>query len=150
MTAPVQPYRHDYLFPPPGEATVFDAMHAGVVSCPPDASMRDVAKTMAGQGVHAVLIEGIGKDAADHARLSWRVFTDLDLARAAADIDSARTVADMASGHVETIEPGAPLTEAARIMADLRVNHLLVVHDQRPIGILSTADVARVIAWSQP
>lgn len=150
MTAPVRPYRHDYLFPPLGEATVFDAMHPGVVSCPPDASMRDVAKTMAGQGVHAAIIEGIGKDTTDHARLSWRVFTDLDLARAAADIGNSSTVDDMASGHVETIEPGTPLTEAARIMADLRVSHLVVVHDRRPIGILSTADVARAIAWSGP
>ena len=149
MTAsPVQRYRHDYLFPPLAEATVFDAMHAGVISCPPDASPREVAGTMAAHGVHAVVIEGIGHDAAGHARLSWRVFTDLDLARAAADLDAVGTVGDMASGHVETVEPVMPLTEAARLMADTRMSHLVVVHAQRPIGILSSADVARVIAWS--
>jgi len=149
MTAPMQRYRHDYLFPPLAEATVFDAMHAGVLSCPPDASPRDVARTMASHGVHAVVVEGIGQDAAGHARLSWRVFTDLDLARAAAGLASTDTVGDIASGHVETIGPDAPLTEAARIMADLRVNHLVVVHAERPIGILSTADIARAIAWAE-
>jgi signal-transduction protein with cAMP-binding, CBS, and nucleotidyltransferase domain len=102
---------------------------------------------MAGHGVHAVLIEGLGHDAAGHSRLSWRVFTDLDLARAAADLDSIGTVSDVASGHVETVEPGAPLAEAARVMADTRVTHLVVVHAGRPIGILSSADIARTIAW---
>jgi CBS domain-containing protein len=147
MTAAVQRYRHDYLFPPLGEATVFDAMHAGMVSCAPDTTPREVARTMARHGVHAVLIEGIVTAAGDR-RLSWRVFTDLDLARCAADIGAASTVADMASGHVETVAPDTPLTEAATIMADARVSHLVVVHAGGPIGILSTADLARAIAWA--
>ena len=149
MSAPViQPHRYDYLFPPLAEATVFDAMHAGVISCSPDASPRDVARAMAAHSVHAVIIEGIGHDAAGHARLSWRVFTDTDLVRSVADLDSGRTVGDLASGQIVTIEPGTPLTEAAEVMAERGVTHLVVIHAARPIGVLSSADVARTIAWA--
>jgi CBS domain-containing protein len=94
-----------------------------------------------------VVIEGIGQDAAGHQRLSWRIFTDLDLARAAADLGSAGTVGELASGHIETIEPGTSLADAARVMSETGANHLVVIHAERPIGILSSADIARVIAW---
>ena len=37
--------------------TVRDAMHRGVVSCPPDASLRTLAAIMAAHRIHAVAVK---------------------------------------------------------------------------------------------
>jgi CBS domain-containing protein len=44
-----------------------------------------------------------------------------------------------------------PLREAGELMLTHAVNHLVVVQpgSQRPIGILSTLDVAGVLAWGE-
>ena len=45
-----------YLTPSLEHARVADAMRAGVISCPPDTSMEDVARIMASNHVHAVVV----------------------------------------------------------------------------------------------
>jgi CBS domain-containing protein len=49
---------------------------------------------------------------------------------------------------VVTVAPGDSLTRAAQLMAENAVTHLVVVDPDsgRPQGILSTIDVARVLA----
>lgn len=50
-----------------------------------------------------------------------------------------------------TIEADAPLRRAAQLMREYGISHLVVVDPgaQTPLGVISTLDLARVIAESQ-
>ena len=64
---------------------------------------------------------------------------------------SGTTARALAEQPVVTVEPTVPLREAGELMLAHHVSHLVVIQTGtgRPIGILSTADVAGVIAWGE-
>ena len=66
-------------------------------------------------------------------------------------IDSIDQTAATIAGPVISVEPATPLLEAARLMLSHRTPHLLVIEPrkQRPVGILSTLDIAGVLAWGE-
>lgn len=79
------------------------------------------------------------------------VISDLDLVRAGVtgeELPSARAIAKQ---PVASVEPSMPLREVGELMLTRGVSHLVVVQpeSQRPLGILSTADIAGVIAWGE-
>jgi CBS domain-containing protein len=127
-----------------GSLTVADAMHRGIVTLSPSAGIRDVASAMAECRIHAVVIIDEGPPGADDDRL-WGVVSDIDLMRgiaATVTLDAG----NLAALDVLEIGPEAPLAEAARIMAEHEVSHLVVVVAGRPTGVLSTLDIARAAA----
>ena len=144
MTTSMQHYRHDYLQPSFEDATAFDVMHAGVLACSPGITIRAAARALADHAVHALVVEGINGD-----RLVWRVFTDMDLIRAARAGKLDAPVSDFASAEAATIESDAPLSRVADVMLDHDVSHVLVVWGGRPTGIVSSTDFARAVAWSR-
>jgi CBS domain-containing protein len=146
----VQAYQGSYLTPALEHATVLDAMHPGVLTCAPDASLVDVARMMATHHVHAVAVLGI--DAPEHARLVWGIVSDLDVVRAAQTAGTETvTAGKVAATEPVTVDADEPLLTAAQVMQEHDVHHLVVVsgRDPRPIGILSSLDVAGVIAWGR-
>lgn len=48
-----------------------------------------------------------------------------------------------------TIGPAEPLEQAAQVMREHRVNHLVVVSPEsgRPVGVVAALDFAAAIAW---
>ena len=50
------PIHHSFPAPPFENATVVDAMRMGVVSCPPDTPIREVARIMATYRIHCVVV----------------------------------------------------------------------------------------------
>ena len=138
-----QPLEHTFLSPPFGQATVLDAMRIGVVSCPPDTPLREVARIMATYRIHCVLVSDV------EGHKPWGVVTDLDIA-ASADADTAKlTAGDVASREVVTIAADDTMKLAAQLMAERKTAHLVVVqpHSGHPVGVLSTLDLAGVVAW---
>jgi CBS domain-containing protein len=139
-----------YLTPAWEHARVADAMRTGVMSCPPNASLRSVAQTMATHHVHAVVVTALGVDAVGEiGPRAWGIVTDKALARRGAEAADL-TAGDVADPEVMVAEPDWPLARAAELMADHGVTHLVVVdaHEQ-PIGMLSTLDLAGIIAWGR-
>jgi len=129
------------------EATVRDEMTTGVISCPPETPLRDVARLMATHRVHGVFVFDYGTEDDETPEL-WGLVSDLDLAAAAlGDIDR-RTAADSAVTPLVTVGSDTPLVRAAQRMAETSSSHLAVVDPstQRPVGVLSTLDIARRIA----
>lgn len=57
------------------------------------------------------------------------------------DGDLPRTAADCMRSPVVTTNPGASLVEATRAMVSAKVHRLVVVEDDRVVGVLSTRDV---------
>ena len=129
------------------ELRVIDAMHPGVISCPPDATLQTVARMMASYGVHAVLVHGHGGESADSD--GWGVITDWQLLRAAAAGDVHTILAaEVATSPVVGIATSEPLQGALELMAETGSSHVLAVerHSRRPVGVVSTLDVVRALA----
>jgi CBS domain-containing protein len=133
------------------KATVAMQMHHGVIACEPDASLRTVARAMESYGVHCVLVAGVANSGGGE-RFAWAVVTDSDVVAAAASDGGEKRAADVAQTEAPTIEPSAPLEDAARTMAEHRVTHLIVVEpeSERPVGVLSSTDVVRALALAGP
>ena len=144
-----QPSQGSYLMPSLQHATVSDAMHPGILACEPDASLPDVARMMATHHVHCVAVVGVSHEEPPCG--VWSVISDLDLLRAGIRDDEASSAREIAQQPVVTVEPSAPLREAGELMLAHGVSHLVVVQPgaQSPIGILSTADIAGVLAWGE-
>ena len=143
VTAPLG----SYLTPSFEHATVGDAMRPRVLTCDPATPLVTVAQMMAGEHVHAIVVIG-GAGAVE--RRPWAVVTDRDLLRVAARIDEL-TAGEAATGEI--LEAGADerLADAARRMAEHGVTHMLVVDDRngRPVGVLSTLDIAGILGWGR-
>jgi CBS domain-containing protein len=146
---PGLPSRGSYLMPSLDHATVSDAMHPGILACEPDASLTEVAQTMATHHVHCVAVVGISHEEPQCG--VWSVISDLDLVRAGIHGSEAQTARAIAQQPLITVEPSVPLREAGELMLRHEITHLVVVEPgtQRPIGIVSTADIAGVLAWGE-
>jgi CBS domain-containing protein len=128
-------------------AAVGDAMSPGVISCPPETPLRVVARMMATFNVHSVFVFE-HQDEDDENPQLWGVVSDLDLVAAGRlDVD-ARTASSSAVTPLVTVRADAPLHDAADLMAQHGIAHLAVVdpHSERPVGVVSTLDIARSIA----
>jgi CBS domain-containing protein len=149
MSTWIQTYQGSYLVPSLDKATVSDAMRTGVMSCPPDLPATVVARMMATHHIHAVVVEGIHHDPVHGEELRWGVVTDMDLVRAARAGIEDLTAGDIAVSEPVTVEPTLSLDDAVRLMEEHEATHLIVVADGRPVGILSTLDIAGVLAWGR-
>jgi CBS domain-containing protein len=132
---------------PFGSATVGDAMSRGVISCPPETPLRVVARMMATFGVHAIFVfEHTEED--DEAPRLWAVVSDLDLVAATRlDLDTL-TASATAVTPLVSIAADRSIAEAGSLMAQYGIAHLAVTDPDfdRPIGVISTLDIARAVA----
>jgi len=130
------------------DVSVATAMHPGVLTCPPETPLREVARMLAMYNVHGVFIYPQEDEQEDDVPL-LRVVSDLDLVSAAAsgDLDD-RTAGGSAAGRVVEVSGRDTLQSAAQLMKKYRTSHLVVVEPDtmRPVGVLSTLDLAAALA----
>jgi len=130
-------------------ARVKDAMRPGVITVSPKTPLREVARILAAKHIHCVVV--VGDDALGRPQRCG-VISALDLLAAAAGTDIAgRTAADLVAGEPCVVGGEDDLEQAAKLMAERHAEHLLVLDadDGRPVGVLSTLDVAGVLAWGE-
>lgn len=134
------------------ETTVADVMHTGIVTCDVHAPLSAVARMMAAHRIHSVVVRNGAAGWGDPGAGLWGVVSDLDLVRlVAADAVAGRTAGQSAATPALLVRERDSLQEAAQVMADNDVTHLVVVnHAARPVGVLSTLDVAKAIAEEFP
>ena len=128
-------------------ATAGDVMSRGVISCPPETPLRVVAKMMATHGVHAIFVFEHTDEDDEDPRL-WAVVSDLDLVAATRlDLDSL-TAGATAVTPLVSVATDCAIAEAGSLMAQYGIAHLAVTDPdtERPIGVISTLDIARAIA----
>ena len=132
---------------PLSEQVVGDQMTAGLISCPPATPLRNVAKLMTDHHVHAIFVFDYGSEDDETTEL-WGLVSDLDIAAAAVGDVDRRTAGDSAVTPLVTVASDTPLLAAAQRMAQSGNSHVAVVDTstERPVGVLSTLDVARAIA----
>jgi CBS domain-containing protein len=145
MTAtPDQTLHGSYLVPSLIHATVADAMHPGVMTCDGDATITDIARMMASKHVHCIAV------VSEESRVRG-IVSDLDIVRAGVADGGEQTAASIATGPVISVSPETPLREAALQMLTHRTPHVVVVDPatERPVGMLSTLDIAGILAWGE-
>jgi CBS domain-containing protein len=130
------------------ELRVVDVMHPGVIACPFETPLRTVARMMATYRVHAVVVLAHEGDELPGGSI-WGVVSDIDLLQAAQDSDfDLQTAQSLAATPALTVASREPLARAVQLMVEHEVAHLIVVeqHAKRPIGVVSTLDIARALA----
>jgi CBS domain-containing protein len=135
-----------YLIPRLTHARVSDAMRHGILTCPADAPLRDAAQIMSTEHVHMILATS-PRDGTPVGVLSARRLLEVILDREADDMP----LAEVADPALPTISSDAPLLEAAEGMRASGSSHVLVkdAASNRISGVLSTLDVAGVLAWGE-
>jgi CBS domain-containing protein len=127
-------------------ASVADAMSRGTLSCQSDTTLRTIAAMMAEHGVHSVVVTDLD-GVSEHA---WGIVTDIDVVAAAGEDVDERTAGEVAATELLTIAPSDTLEHAAQLMTEHEVTHIVVVDSEggKPLGVLSTLDVAGILARS--
>ena len=124
---------------------VGEVMHRGVLVRGRETPLTEIARLMAAYHVHAIVIA----DDPDDAAALWGIVSDLDLVAAASvrDLDEQVAGATAASPAL-MVAPDETLHRAAQLLTEHATTHLVVVDPRRsrPIGVLSTLDVARALA----
>lgn len=120
---------------------VADVMHDGVIACTADASLPAVAAALADYRIHCVAVVG------DHLGPFSGFVDTLAVVRAARGTDARRTAGDLAARDPLAVDERAMVLDAARLMAEHRVAHLLVTGGTgEPTGVVSSLDLASACA----
>ena len=140
--------RGSFLAPAFEHATVADEMRHGLISCAPEAMLRDVARMMTTNHVHAVVVL---HDEPDGEATPWGVVSDIDVLGAASPGAEELTAGEVAGTPAVMVAPGDSLERAAQLMRDHETSHLIVVEPRtgQPVGVISTLDVAGALAWGE-
>lgn len=144
-----QPVHGSYLMPHFDHATVADAMHPGILSCEPDATLTELARMMSSHHVHCIMIRAATDSPTDEPSL-WGIVSDFDVLRAGMRPDGSDTAADLGQPVIR-VETTSPLRDAAKLMLAKGASHVVAVNPKtdRPVGILSTLDIAGVLGWGE-
>jgi len=128
------------------ELRVIDVMHPGMISCPPETPLRTVARMMANYRVHAIVVHAHSDDrGGEH----WGVVSDVDLMRTAQEANLDDVTADqIAASPVLVVSTVEPLGQVIQLMVEHEATHVIAIerHSGRPLGVVSTLDVARALA----
>jgi CBS domain-containing protein len=122
---------------------VAEAMHVGVVTCRADAGLSTVARTMAAHRIHAVVV------VPETETGEWSLISDLDLATAVSEgLVGVATAGEIASTPNLFVTSDETVARVAQLMREYDTHHLIVLAagSERPVGIVSTLDVADVVA----
>ena len=115
-------------------------MHVGMYSCDQETPVAYVAEIMASRRVHALVVHDDDGNPAE-------IVSDTDVIAAAACADTFMA-RDIAGTEALSASTDMSLREAARLMAEHGVSHLIVTDGAsgRPVGVLSTTDILAAYA----
>jgi CBS domain-containing protein len=129
--------------------TISEVMHPGIIDCPPQTPLREVASLMAENQVHCVVVDGLARGPHHTERLVWGVISDVDLMRAEGARRMEGEAGEIAATEIVTVDPHEDIQRAAQVMGEHGCSHLIVVEPDsgRPLGVVSSLDVARALVW---
>jgi CBS domain-containing protein len=122
-------------------------MHHGLITCPAEAKLGEVAQILVRNRIHAVVVvDGQGEPVG--------VLADSDLLAGewlATDPESFELMRSFTAGElmttpVTTIEADAPASEAALQLRNEHLSRLVVVKDGQAVGVIAVSDFVRALA----
>jgi CBS domain-containing protein len=123
---------------------VRDLMHRDLVTCSPGAPLGQVARRLLESKVHAVIV-------AEPGGAPLGVLTDFDLLAGewlSTDPERLQEMRSVTAGELMTapavsIDGATDAGEAARVMGRERIARLVVVDEDRAVGVISVSDIVR-------
>jgi CBS domain-containing protein len=127
--------------------TINGLMHRGLITCPPDTSLGQVASMLDKYRIHAILV-------AEQPDAPLGILSDFDLLAGewlSVDEKSLETMRkltarDLMTSPIETVEIDTPVDETVKRMDEKDIHRLLVTENGRPVGIISLSDFVAGIA----
>jgi predicted transcriptional regulator len=111
-----------------------DIMTHETITIAPDASVREAARRLSGYNISGMpVVDGAGRMVG--------IITQADLIS-----KEGKTVADLMTQRVVSVAEDTTVDEAARILTVNRFKRVPVVRDGRLVGIVSRADIVRMMA----
>ena len=125
--------------------SVGEAMHAGIVTCPGDATLPAIAATMTAHRVHAVVVAPIERGAP-------LVVTDRALIQAGVEGAADASATDLAREPMAMLSTQATLAETVELMAVSYATRVLATDPSSgdPAGIISSLDIAAAVGGVPP
>ena len=123
------------------DVTVREVMHPGVIVCAPESPLRYAAGLMARHRIHAIVVWGDDEEGGP-----WGVLTDTDVLAALGRRELDGSAGALAQTPMVTVSADEGVLRAAQLMRQHQVTHLVVTAWGRPVGVVSTLDLARVAA----
>jgi CBS domain-containing protein len=126
---------------------VKDLMHAGVITCKPNATLGQVAVLLHQHNVHALFVT-------DRDGRITGVISDFDLMAGewlSSDSESLHTMkrlnaSELMTQPVDSIPASTSLTVAADLFLEKGIGRLLVIENEKPVGVLSLSDFVASIS----
>jgi CBS domain-containing protein len=130
---------------------VEDVMHPGIINCPPQTPLREVAALMAEHNVHCIVVDGLARGPHHTERMVWGILSDVDLMRAVGGAGLDSEAGEIAAIEVVTIGTKENIERAAQVMGEHDCSHLIVLapDSEQPLGVISSLDVARGLVWGR-
>ncbi len=123
-----------------------EAMKKGVITVDVDAPVLEVLESLTDNDVSGVVV-------VDEFGETWGVISSIDIVAALKDKTQEEietlTAEDVMTPHAIEIDPEKSLEDAARIMAEKSIHHLVIGHPHEgrrvPVGIISATDIIKEI-----
>jgi CBS domain-containing protein len=121
-------------------------MRPWVLTCDPATPLVTAAQRLAADNVHALVVLEPGPG----GRHLSGVLTAGDVVRCAARLDE-MTAGQAATGALLEVGPDERLVVVAKRMVDHDATHAVVFDPagSRPLGVVSTLDIARILGWGR-
>ena len=127
--------------------TISDVMHKGLMTCSPETSLGKVAALLTEHHVHALVV-------AEEPDQALGIISDFDLLAGewlSVDEESLNTMRkltarDLMTSPIESVDVNTSVNEASKRMADRGIHRMLVIDQDKPVGILSVSDLVADIA----
>ncbi len=114
-----------------------DLMTPNIETAPTSTTITNASKIMADKGITSVVL-------VDNSGAISGIITETDIVRKviAVSLDPASVQADsVMNTEVHQIQGDASIFEARKKMTDLKVKHLIVEEDGKPVGLVSTTSL---------
>ena len=100
--------------------------------------------------VHCIVVGGTADGGGEESPVLG-IVSDFDVLRAAMRPDAPDTASELTRQPVMKVETTSPLRDAAELMLAKSASHVVAVNPvtKRPVGILSTLDVAGIVGWGE-
>ena len=117
---------------------VREVMSPSVISVESSATVRDAAQVMIEREIGSVIVTESGRPVG--------IMTERDVLRRVVvkGLDPTKTrVGEVMSSPLVTVKADAYITDAGRLMSERNIRRLLVVEDDRPVGVVTEKDLLR-------
>jgi CBS domain-containing protein len=123
---------------------VREAMNQGIISISPDTSPLEAFEKMYKEGVRRLFVMDDGK--------AVGVISHLDLVGVLGTLtprikeSGGLKISEIMSEDIMTIDAGDKIQDAANLMLRADISGLLVLEDEKPIGVITKTDICRLVA----